>query len=142
MTITELKTHIESDPNKIGLSFMKQNNELEAMLNTPDYGDVDATQVTRGALLLGIAPAIIALSDKPEAIQRKWDRLLNLAYSAPDTIDPSSASIQGLFGLAVRDGLMDAESIAAIRRRRGTYAEFTFGAGTTITRQQLAEARS
>lgn len=141
MRIDELRLHIEADPNKIGLTFRKQNNDLEELLNKPDYADVAATHITRGALLIGIVPAVIALADKPEIIQRKWDRLLNLVYASPDTIDLSSTAIQGLFALALRDNLIDADSVAAIQKRRGSYAEFAFGPGATITREQLAEAR-
>lgn len=140
-TPTELKAHIKDDPNDIGLTFDKQNNELVRLLNQPGYGPVEAKTIDRGSLMIGLSTALLRLADKPESLQRKWDRISNLVYSAPATVDLEGETMSGLFSKAVAEGVVTLEEVAALKRRSGTYSEVVFGDGVTITRQQIAEAR-
>jgi len=72
--------------------------------------------VTIGDFKLAVAPALLAVAAKDAATQAKWDRVLNLLLSSPAdrVVYPAEQPLAGLLRLAVADGILTADQVAAV----------------------------
>lgn len=87
--------------------------ELLAALTTPAPRPAG---VTIGDFKLAIAPALLAVAAKDAATQAKWDRVLNLLLSSPAdrVVYPAAPPLSDLLRLAVADGILTADQVAAV----------------------------
>lgn len=71
--------------------------------------------MSRGTFLAAIAPLAIAAVGAADAVRTKWATLLNLATGGDDEVDVTRPELQGLFDVAVADGLMTAKQRDALK---------------------------
>lgn len=100
---------------------------------------VALASVTRAQFLAGILPAILALAGKDDATQRKWDRIIGAA-AAVDSVIVADPNIAAVYQMAIGDGLLSADQVAAATNRLGSRAEVLFGADAAVTTSDVSFA--
>lgn len=76
---------------------------------TPPAGTV----ITRAEFKKRLAPAYLVLASKDDAVQRKWDRILDGLLGDYYEVRLTDATVQALVGAAVADGLLTKQQAQA-----------------------------
>lgn len=135
---SDLKTHVENDPNGIGLSWSLENVEIRDLLNQNGYGTVQDTNIGRDRALLDLLPAAGRITGSNE--EAKWARIFDVIRSV-ETLDPTRSQVSNLLDQAVSDGVLTQSERDAVGKRPGTYAESVWGVGVTMKLDDVREAR-
>lgn len=142
MTDQELIAELTDDPSSLGYAArlaIRDDGGIEALINDaagPGAGTVANAYVTKGLMLLGLRNAALRLSDASDAVQRKWDRVLD-GIHAVDGVLVDDATL-AMFAAAVSDGITTADEVAAITHRPGSRAEVLWGAGTSVPVERIS----
>ena len=136
-----LKEHIVKDPNKIGLTLNKGDGDLAILFRQPNYGIVQDVEIPKNTLVLGITTAVVKLGQSSNILKEKWDRLMRLLEMVEGSVNIVDPRVCILLDALVADKLLTADERNAIGKRQGTYSEVQFGAGITISSDDIAEAR-
>jgi hypothetical protein len=86
-----------------------------------------------------VMPGILAIGGLDAARQGKWDRVFAALRSVP-SVHVTSTGVQQMLGLAVQDGLLTSDQVAAIGVRQGSRAEVLFGPGVAVGQAQVSLA--
>lgn len=87
----------------------------EALAQVADLTPPTGVVLPRSEFKKRIAPVYLALADKGESIQRKWDRILDGLLADYHTVRLTDPVLQALVALAVADGLLtQAQANAAL----------------------------
>lgn len=143
MTPAELKTELTTDPAALGYApsvTAGNHNALAAMLNAIGTTVITLTSQTKGAVLLGIVPALdqlavgtdLSSAAIPAAVSAKWQSRFQALSAGSDSLQLSPQFI-GMLGQLVTDKLMTQAQVDAFTKRTGSRAEFLWGNGTTVS---------
>ncbi len=140
-----LLAEIESGPLAATLaSFVAAGNDqaVAAALNDPagpSAGPLTLASRPRNEVVALLAPLAFVLATKDAATQGAWDRALDIILRA-DPIAVSGAAAQPLVDGAVATGLLTTDQVAALQTRTGSRAELLWGAGVTVTVNDVSRA--
>lgn len=104
----------------------------------PGAALVTPKTITREDFLSATLPLSILLATKSDAIQRKWDRIIELATRKESL--QTNASFALLIQTAVTDELLTTEQAAVFGKRTGSRFEVLFGPDTVVDAIEVAKA--
>lgn len=141
--LAALKTELTTDPAALGYApsvTAGNHNALAGLINAMSAAVITLTSQSKGAVLLGIIPALdqLALGTDlsnvaiPAAVSAKWQSRFQ-ALSAGDNSIQLSAAFMGMLGQLVTDKLMTQAQVDAFTRRAGSRAEVLWGSGTAVS---------
>lgn len=98
--------------------------------------------MSRGAFLAAISVFVIPLMSAPEAVRTKWGMLLNLATGGDADVRIARPELQGLFDLALADGLIDQTQRASFTSAGVVPCSRLDELGWTVTAADLQNAKA
>ena len=151
--LTQLKSELQTDPLAIGYGpYVTAGNDnacadLINALTGPGAAPITLTSQTKGAILLGITPALDQLATGvnlanvviPAAVAAKWQSRFQ-ALAAGDPVMELSTAFMNMLAQLVTDSLTTQPYIDAFTKRTGSRAEFLWGAGTVISQLDISHA--
>lgn len=151
-SLAELATELTTDPAALGYAahLNISDNAIADMLNSTTGTGAAVIMLARqskAAIITGLIPALDQLAagigyagaqiDAP--MRQKWLQRFDALRSGNDSID-LTPQFMGMLGQLVSDGIISQPYIDAFTRRTGSRAEVLWGAGTTITPDDVQHA--
>lgn len=102
-------------------------------------GRIPRGPVTRAEFLVGVLPAIGKLAGKDESVRWLWSEVLATIRSV-ETIRPDLPAVQGLFALALTQGLLTSGEIEDLRSVPASRASLLLGRAVQLTADDLQAA--
>lgn len=143
-----LKNELQTDPVAMGYAAYLPGNPVGCalLLNSmasPGVASIAVISLPKGSVILAIVPVLDQLATGitlagaaiPQAIITKWQQRFQALQAATDPL--YIAPLVPMFNQAVTDGLTTSAYVQAITHRNGSRTEVLFGAGITVTWQDV-----
>lgn len=112
---------------------------LVEYLSADSGGRIPRGPVTRADFLVGALPALGRLAGKEDAVRWLWSEVLS-TLRAVETIRPDLPAVQGLFALALAQGLLTDLEVEDLRTVPASRASFLLGRPVQLTVDDLRAA--
>lgn len=112
---------------------------LVEYLSGDSGGRIPRGPVSRAEFLVGALPALGRLAGKDESVRWLWSEVLS-TIRAVETIRPDLPAVQGLFALALSQGLLTSAEVEDLRTVPASRASLLLGRAVQLTADDLRAA--